>query len=319
MKTTIIGAGLAGLIAACYFKDAAIVEAGKRAPSHKALLRFRGEGVSDMTGIPFKEVRVHKEVHSDDKQHAHCAIADSNLYARKVSGAVAARSILDLRPVTRYIAPDDLYDQLADRHASRIEWETPLANINHSYEPLTQWINTAPLPVIMDICGMPPLSIAQTQHKAIRVNRYLVPCCDVYQTMYFPEQDLRVYRASITGNLLIVESIDSVDPSEVFVWRETRDEELIRVLQSFGIGDMFMDLHVLPSVSQKLGKITDLPRDQREAILYELTNTHNVFSLGRFATWRNILLDDVVSDIGKVDRLMQSSNYHRNLSIRGRK
>jgi hypothetical protein len=44
--------------------------------------------------------------------------------------------------------------------------------------------------------------------------------------------------------------------------------------------------------------------------LFRLTHEHNVFSLGRFATWRNILLDDVVDDIVQVKRLLKSSSAY---------
>jgi len=37
---------------------------------------------------------------------------------------------------------------------------------------------------------------------------------------------------------------------------------------------------------------------------------YNVYSLGRYATWRNILLDDVYHDINVIKQLMDSDGYY---------
>src|SRR5579862_9801404 len=116
IEQQIFGAGLAGLIAACRFKNAEIFEASDRQEQHKALLRFRDKSVSELTGIPFKEVTVHKEIDYYGVTHHRCTIGFANMYARKVSGAIRGRSIWNLDTVKRYIAPENLYDQLVDRH-----------------------------------------------------------------------------------------------------------------------------------------------------------------------------------------------------------
>lgn len=55
-KPIIVGAGLSGLIAACKFPQASVFEASpsEKPAGHQALLRFRNESVSRITGIPFK-------------------------------------------------------------------------------------------------------------------------------------------------------------------------------------------------------------------------------------------------------------------------
>src|ERR1700739_3057522 len=95
----IIGAGLAGLITACKIKDADIIEAGPKVESHKGLLRFRDKSVSELTGIPFKEVTVHKEISFKGESHGRSTIAMANSYARKVSGEYGNRSIFNLDTV----------------------------------------------------------------------------------------------------------------------------------------------------------------------------------------------------------------------------
>ena len=49
----------------------------------------------------------------------------------------------------------------------------------------------------------------------------------------------------------------------------------------------------------------------RKDFIYTLTEKYNIFSVGRFATWRQLLLDDVVNDISVIERLIASnSNYN---------
>ena len=124
MKPVIVGAGLAGLIAACHFKESEIIEASP-APfaQHRALLRFRGTGVSELTGVPFKKVQVHKEVHINGKTiNGHCPISAANQYALKVTGSIVGRSIGNLDTVSRYVAPDDFYQILIEKVGARITW-----------------------------------------------------------------------------------------------------------------------------------------------------------------------------------------------------
>lgn len=307
----IIGAGLAGLIAACHFKDAPIFEAGKRVEQHKALLRFRDKSVSELTGIPFKEVTVHKEIRYLGAAIDRPRIELANMYSRKVAGVIAGRSVWNLDTAKRYIAPPDFYDQLVDRHVDRINFEYPLTDIGGNAH-LVQQISTIPLPAMMKICGMDPLKF-EFSKAAIKVDRYRISSgADVYQTIYFPEPAMRVFRASITGDVLIIESMAG-QPRDSFVWSEPPFDEFVEVCKAFGLP--IEDLEFIDTVDQKYGKIVEIPHEQREAILYELTHKFNVFSVGRFATWRNILLDDVVKDLRVIEGLMKSSAYSRGLAL----
>ncbi len=309
----IIGAGLAGLITACRIKDAPIFEAGPRAEQHHALLRFRDKSVSELTAIPFQEVTVHKGIVYGGEFYHRCSIQMANMYARKVSGAYRGRSIWNLDTVNRYIAPPDFYDQLADRHGNRVEWGTKLEAV--SSQDNVKRVSTIPLPIMMKACGMDPLNFEFTK-SAIRVVRYRLPKgSQIYQTIYFPSPTVRPFRASITGDVLIIELMTG-QPRDSFTWDYDESTDLEGVVSCFGLE--FDELELMDSIDQKYGKIVDIPRDQREAILYELTRDFNVFSIGRFATWRNILLDDVAHDIYMVEKLMNASTYGRGLVLAGR-
>jgi len=293
---TIIGGGLAGMMAACHFKNAIVKEAGPRIEQHKALLRFRGEDVANLTGVKFKPVTVHKEINVCGESIHRPTIALANAYSKKVAGLYAGRSIWNLDTVTRYIAPEDFYDRLADRleREKRILWSAGITDIDVHTRGVK--INTAPLPVILKLCGY-DLSQLDFQRSSIAVERYRLPRgTDIYQTIYFPGVETSVFRASITGDLLIVESMH-------------RGPDILQVCKAFGLPSG--ELEFIGAVDQKYGKIVDLDRGEREGLLYELTDDFGIFSLGRFATWRNILLDDVVKDIGVVERLIEASSYGR--------
>ncbi|WGN90710.1 hypothetical protein [Burkholderia phage vB_BglM_WTB] len=316
----IVGAGLAGMLAACHFPDAPIIEAAEAPAGHKALLRFRDESVSKLTGIPFRRVRVHKEVYYDGKiiYEARPPIAIMNEYAKKVTGRIGARSIANLESVDRFVAPDDLHAQLLDRFAARISYSAPfLGDPSGSHD----FISTMPLPAMLKTLGLASApGIGESaefgfEREEIIVKRYRLANCDAYQTIYFPEKELRVYRASITGNLLIVESLKQL-PADSFGWSHTEDEEFDIVAEAFGLSEP-MDLlrENVEVVPQKYGKIVGLPDGARQAILHRLTSEFRVYSVGRFATWRNILLDDVVSDLSKVESMLASDAYSRRLFL----
>ena len=65
---SILGAGLSGLIAAAVNPQAKVFEASSRdKQSHRAVLRFRTPAVGDAVGIPFRKIRVYKNIWVDGK------------------------------------------------------------------------------------------------------------------------------------------------------------------------------------------------------------------------------------------------------------
>ncbi len=64
--------------------------------------------------------------------------------------------------------------------------------------------------------------------------------------------------------------------------------------------------------SQKYGKIEPINEELRKQFIFEMTTKYNIYSVGRFATWRQLLLDDVVEDIQHVEKFIRaSSDYAR--------
>ena len=186
----IVGAGLAGLLAAHAWPQAEVFEE-KPAPSaaHKALLRFRGEEVSKLTGIEFRPVTVRKGIWFAGRFHQP-NIRMANWYSAKVTGArVNDRSIWSLDPVQRFIAPEDFYEQLVTTIGRRVRWGEPYAWERKDDRLVDTTVCTAPLPVALNalqawthLHGLPKDAVV-FRRSGIKVQRFRLPDTDLFQTV----------------------------------------------------------------------------------------------------------------------------------------
>lgn len=302
----IVGAGFAGLIAGHVFPKAPIIERNARGEGgHRALLRFRSPIVSELAGIPFRRVLVRKGIWYKGNLRAP-SIGLCNQYAEKVLGAVEDRSLWNVDAVERWIAPRDLADRMAEALADRIAYNTPV-----NLAVVGSAISTVPLSVAASAVG---ISIDQADFRCapIRVSRAILPHCDVFQTIYFPDPRFGLYRASITGNELICEWVGNPDDSQ----ESAAMLALSSVARAFGLprildyaGELILDY-----AKQEVGKISPTDEWKRKALVARLTREHSIYSLGRFATWRQIMLDDVVHDAHVIKHLMAATDYDRSLA-----
>jgi len=308
---TVFGAGLAGLIAARMLseRNPVIMEAQSSLPNnHHAVLRFKSGVVGDVTNIPFKKVQVSKWVLRDAGSNP---IRDAAVYSRKVTGKLHARSIQDTRPVERYIAPSDLVRRLA--HTARIAYDVTFESWSHNlaraHGPV---ISTVPIPIMMDLFkwddkpgfnSMPGWTL-----KAI-IKPELD--CQLYGTVYSAvERDLW-YRASMTGNELMIEG------AGIPLSPERYDEVLSAGLKVFGLcRDDLSESHQHVSKYQKIADLNGPERESVKRFMMWLSDEHQIYSLGRFATWRpKLLLDDLVNDVRVIARLMDGeSHYNQTLN-----
>lgn len=308
----IVGAGLAGMLAAHAWPQALVVESSEEPKAeHKALLRFRSDAVARLTGLDFRKVTVRKGIWLDG-DFVQPSIRAANMYASKVTGSlVGDRSIWNLDSVERFIAPETIYHDLLANVKSRVAWGF---EFQFGKDPRRPVINTAPLPIVLErLCDHPDfmshLGPNDFKRAPITVHRFRIQQADIYQTVYFPWPEIAMYRASMTGSLLIIECVAHTaynsrcdhDPAQM----------LEIALKAFGIEGC--NWAPLDSVEQKYGKIIPLPDADRKSVLHDLTRQYGIFSLGRFATWRNVLLDDVVQDIAVVRRLLKSTDYDRRM------
>ena len=79
----------------------------------------------------------------------------------------------------------------------------------------------------------------------------------------------------------------------------------------FGIKDAEFTIPV--KVVQPLGKIIPVDDTARRNNILNLSREKQIYSLGRFATWRQIMLDDVIGDIDVIEKIMKQDNYNKTL------
>ena len=294
----ILGAGLSGLIAAAVNPQAKVFEAASRdAQSHRAVLRFRSSGVGDAVGVPFRKIRVNKGIWWRGGFNAP-NIQLSNLYSYKVTGGYYDRSIWSVDSVDRYIAPEDFILQLIDQVGDRVEWDTPVVELPKT-RPIVSTIPMSRLLKLVPTAYTWALSAVEFKFSPIKVQRFRLKGSDVFQTIYYPDHSTSVYRASITGNLLIVESIADGVPN------------MEDVFESFGFTGEVDPIDL--EHKQSYGKIAPIDEDTRRWVIETLSQKEEIYSLGRFATWRNILLDDVLKDLQVIKKLMNADLYSRKI------
>ena len=287
----ILGAGLNGCLAAYRFKNAEIHEYLNTPSVHKAVLRFRSDAVSDLTGIPFKRVEVQKGIVVDGN-FVQPNIKLSNLYARKVSGMAIPRSINNLEPSVRWIAPQDFHAQMLTNLRDRIKVGSTYIPSKFD-EPV---ISTIPLPVLCQKLGIDNPISQQEKEKPIHVLTIEFESADVYQTIYYPEHNTQIYRASMTGTMLIIESTSPIT-----------SRDAMKIINDFGLYGM---THTFGDrVIQEFGKFVPLENTKRKKLMFGLTKDFGVYSLGRHATWRKLMLDDIPNDLDVIQRLIEVDEY----------
>lgn len=313
-KIKIVGAGMAGLLAAAMLRDdvEAVYERQASLPNnHHAVLRFRTQNVAYALNMEFKHVNVIKEM-----GHLKTGIAGQLAYSRKTTGRHQLRSSASVHEssiVQRYIAPADLIDRMAGKLMAPIKYGVEFWSLAEAMTmPI---ISTMPMPALMD----------NLQYKGERPAFSYVPGvsitatikdCDAYATLYTPDLQHQFYRISITGDKLIIEL---AFPAEMGYTPEAADDLHTAIAHDCGIMDGFIN-----GAMQALGvyfewsgaafhksryqKINAVDDTLRKRFIKWASEAHGVYSLGRFATWRpGLMLDDVPQDVRLIQRLIAGS------------
>jgi hypothetical protein len=199
---------------------------------------------------------------------------------------------MNLEPVERFIAPANFVEQMANS-VTVCFGEDGRFCIDHMEEKnqYTPVISTIPMQVLMDSVAWEPKPLFSSSPIWTMVAKIEEPRIDVYQTLYYPGLSMSIYRASLTGNQLIMEFIR--DPG----CESVHDQIMMitRVLENFGIRHAVAE--EVEIKKQHLGKIFPVDELTRKNFIFQMSDKRHIYSLGRFATWRQILLDDLVKDI----------------------
>lgn len=299
----IIGAGMAGLLAGAMMRHAAtaIHEAQPELPNnHTAVLRFRSPVVGEALNIPFKQVNALKALAPWQNP-----IADALAYSAKTNGTHTLRSIMtaDGRMATRYIAPEDLVSRMAAAVQCPINFNAKCDEYAlREMAAAGPVVSTIPMPALMKVLGWEAKSEFKSRAGINIVGT--IPGASAYCSLYVPDPLLPFSRISITGDKLIVEC------SEEFMneLHESPNDRLhksrtvlLQALHMMGLDGVSMSYEALP---QKYAKVLPIDEAERREFIMWASTEHNIYSLGRFATWRpGLLMDDVVNDVRVIQRL----------------
>lgn len=304
-KFTVIGAGMSGLLAAAVLREDClrVVEAQPELPNnHSALLRFRSSIVGDTLNIPFKPVQVIKAVATLGNP-----VADAISYSLKTNGTARLRSIITAQGATeqRFIAPPDYISAVARKVTAPIHFSEKWDGKADS-GPV---ISTLPMPTLMKMLNYHH----EQEFKSIEgwTCTAQLRNTDLCATIYIPDRNELAYRASITGDQLIVEyAFPGLSEAEARArmghltdYPKNAYDHLHWVLSLFGMTSGAI-VGKPEFKRQRYAKILPVDDDVRKRFMLWATEHHNIYSFGRFATWRpGLLQDDLINDLRVIQRL----------------
>lgn len=309
----VIGAGMAGLLAAAMLREECntiFERQGKLPNNHHALLRFPSSTVGDVLGIPFRKVKALKAVAPFSNP-----VADAIHYSRKcLGGQVELRSITSAggEIEDRYIAPPDFIQQMVNRVPANIEFDSapgPLA-LRAAKIDGEPYVSTIPMPALMDHLDWPYEKPDFNYVGGIVLQMELPPEVDIHVTLYVPAPEQSFSRISITGRTLIIECPGITRLCEIEVYHNM----IVRALELLGLPGSWVTDFPATAHKQQFMKILPIDEAIRRRFMIWATDNFNIYSLGRFATWRpGLLLDDVVKDVRAIQRMIQHGNYKERL------
>ena len=300
-EVSIIGAGMAGLLAARLLKSKASVKVFARQETlphnHNAVLRFRTNAVSEATGIEFRKVNMVRT----SINHLN-PVAASLSYSFKCNGTAASDRSIGKGTVEgeRYIAPEDFIRKLAS--TADIQYSTDITEdlgkvLSSGGRPAIT-ISTVPMPVLMLALEYPGRVDVTFGHRKGSVVKATLANTDAFVSLYDPRPWTGWSRASITGCELSIE-FPMFDAEHVKLDNRFWDD----LMSQLGLSADFIISKSIEIKSQTFAKISPIDNERRLAFIHWATDKFSIYSLGRFATWRpGLLLDDLVNDIKLIDR-----------------
>lgn len=304
MRMAIIGAGISGIMAARYFSNynPTLIEKNETLPflsQNHASIRVKSEEIGILLNIKLKKVQISKQIFFEHKLYNQASITMKNLYSRKVTGEIGTRSIeFDDTNDIRYFFGEQLTTWPGLDYRTNHKLIAIIGNTLHfenkkciNYDIC---LSTIPMPEMFRIFKKDNTAGDAFKLQPIYVTELLLGIrSSAFQTIYFPELHLDAYRANLEENRLLIESLTELD-----------DGELHLILSIFGLTNITIiskEVH-----RQPFGKIIGISDSQRKGNMLYLTENHNIYSLGRYATWRNgVEIDDVMKDLKKIKNFIE--------------
>ena len=301
----VVGAGMSGLLAAHHFRSrpggvTVLERQPGPADNHGALLRFRTDAVMRITGAPLKPVQVQKAIMEEDGSlTGTCTLLHANSYSYKVTGRAEPRSIISLEPGVRWVAAPDFLERMRQgvdvRYGSKVD---PAEDVLVA-EDFGGLINTAPLPDVLSALEIEH-DPAEFRSQAITTVRAPLADVELYQTVYCPSVAHEPYRVSFAGGDMLIEYVGE-GPQEP---QQNLGYFCERIL---GFVPELRDR--VSKKTQTHGKIVALPKARRRELIAQVTDRTGAYMLGRFGTWRQLLLDELVPDLKAIGEMLDGGGW----------
>lgn len=325
-SVVIFGAGYAGLMAAYHLsktRKVIVLEKKKEIVSnHSALFRFN-EDISSVIPIPLEKVVVRKNIYYKDRLYNESNILLNNLYSYKTTGKYTERSIMNISDGVRYIPPADYFSKLKGLCENNgVEFRTGYNIIDDDFNQISYHkVSTLPLPMSLRLLGMnEDLKLFGNNTKQIYTLNFEVPNMNLHQTIYCPDfcddglPEYKIYRVSAIGNRMIIELNGLPDLSL------SLHDFLANTFGLFDDKRFTVDCWNFGGVnSQPLGKLIKIDEKKRKELVYKITKQTGTYSLGRFATWRQIMTPEVIKDILRIEQWLDLdglSDYDKQKAVK---
>jgi hypothetical protein len=309
MKIAILGTGLAACVAAriletykptIFSMDRPVEPALE---NHKAVMRIKDASLGLILGVPTKAITVHKGVFSEGNLTTTPTIAHNNSYSLKTSGFIGNKSIFQLATAKRFMLLESprIPEQNLNKNNVIFIDDSGITTCIECGMKFDFIISTLPLPVTCQLVGIDyscfPLDRDGLDAAEIEVQTYDlgIDTSNAYQTIYFPDCDTPLYRATLQDSKIIAEATKRKGINA------TIEKEYLE-------GAFGLDLRrvKMKRAIQPRGKLGHISNDKRKQLIYQLTNEHNIFSFGRHAIWKPIRADDLLQDIDLIQGMMAS-------------
>lgn len=353
MRMIIIGAGIAGTMAYNYFRKYSpmVYEAKPNRTAFvdsDAIVRMKDPAIGYLFGTEVKEVEVEKWIWDNGKYYSVCNPLFSCSYSQKVTGtgAIIGRSIENLGKVKRYLINPKLNiseDQIKFGYSfvgieakgkaivgkvQKGEKQKDGQVLDVDVVGYDVLINTTPLPFLFDMEGI-EIDNADELLKDEDINfweakiftrnfpfqRLVGAHINKYYTVYLPgfsDYTYDIYRVNLSPAGIKFESVHEA------YQLENNDKCFDLIQKLFGIDQKELGD---PDPVKRIGesKIRDMNSDLRKRILYQITSRHNIYSLGRYAIWKNIGVDDLMKDVKRIDQMISVQSDVLNYDLHGGK
>lgn len=316
----IIGAGISGLIAFNFFKkyNPVIIEKNTEREfglnNHSALFRIKDSRIPLLLGLNARKISISKSIYSSREFHEKPTIKMANEYSIKTNGTISKRSILNESDngIRYLINKEELIKEFIKRYKYHCHFGCKLINIENKMITVdikdkglqnfnyNNCINTTRVDNLLQLTGN-KLKVTNKNFKILPIytaNIKLKIKCNVNQTVYIPDRDEIIYRMTLQENKLIIEGTKTI----IF-------GDIISLSNSiFGLRECDFDFNSLKYEEMKQGKIREIEENNRRNIIFNLTKNYHIYSLGRFAIWKNITTNDLMQDCEIIERFINFSD-----------